>query len=201
MILLVLERGAPWPQWAHQLRARAPHSMVEQQTEGESERDFSARVEGRVRRLTEQGHPIIAAGYICAPRPEPSPGPRPGHSNRDMCLRICATLLSVLTDAVEEPELVIGCREVDPRSHEREELLQLWTQLSLARRKTTVSVRFDEGVEPSEGVRDGLATPSFAPGPVGPSALRGGAISRGSSAPHLAAVESKRLPRRTLQSP
>lgn len=143
--LLVLERGASWPSWAERLRSRAHHSIVEVQTEGESMEQFVERCSARTHRLTERGQRVVAAGYVCAPGCEPQGD---GANVAPLRAVLCSTLLKALAEG-PDPELIVGAEALETGPKQRSELLVLWSQLSLARPRTTVSVNFEEDREQS----------------------------------------------------
>jgi len=140
--LLVLERGAPWPSWAERLRSRAHHSIVEVQTAGELMEQFVERCSARAHRLSERGERVVAAGYVCAAASAESPAVAP------LRAELCSTLLKLLADG-PDPELMVGADALESGPKQRSELLALWSQLSLARPRTTVSVLFEEDREQS----------------------------------------------------
>ena len=133
MTLLVLERGATWPGWAASLRNRADHAAVEVQAEDESMAEFETRVMARLARLQQQRVRLRSAGYACAPS---------GTTTTQVRRRICETLLALL-DGEAQPELIIGAGDWDAHSLERAELMQIWSDLSHFRPRTTVSVVFE----------------------------------------------------------
>lgn len=168
--LLVLERGAPWPRWTEHLRSRAHHSIVEVQSEGEQMEQFAARCSARAMRLAERGQRMVAAGYVCGPSylNEPGAGPAVG----TLRAQLCATLLQVLADG-PDPELIIGADVLETELGQRMEMLALWSHLSLARPRTTVSVHFEEdreqsGVFASAHAGSAAAATVLFRGPYGP---------------------------------
>jgi len=168
--LLVLERGAPWPRWTERLRTRAHHSIVEVQSEGEPMAQFVERCSARATRLLERGQRVVAAGYVCGP----SYFDRAGEGQTLGLLRaqLCTTLLQVLADG-PDPELIIGADALEAGLAQRSEMLTLWSQLSLARPRTTVSVNFEEereqsGVFASASARRAAAATVAFRGPYGP---------------------------------
>lgn len=139
--LLVLEKGAEWPTWALDLRARAKDSAVELQAYEETSLQFHRRVAARLASIAERGVRLEAAGYVCAL-----------NSLGRMRARreACDLLLSSIAPGPTAELVVAGgsWESVGQAGDERFRLIELWGALSETSPGPLVSVRFED--PPSE---------------------------------------------------
>jgi hypothetical protein len=113
---------------------------------------------------------MVAAGYVFGPSYFDNAGE--GRALGPLRAELCATLLQVLADG-PDPELIIGADALEAGLAQRSEMLALWSQLSLARPRTTVSVHFEEdreqsGVFASARASSAAAATVMFRGPYGP---------------------------------
>lgn len=149
--LLVVETGAPWPEWAGRLGAGASTNLVETEVLGETEAEFESRVMVRLMRLRERHNLLARAGYV--PSPE---SPRRGFRER-----VCAALLEHM-DA--EGELILAggnWPQGSPKSSDSAEMFELWQRLSERGSTQLVSLRFSEvpGAPENDATFEDRATP------------------------------------------
>jgi len=142
--LLVVESGAPWPDWAGRLAAGATTNLVETEVLGETEAEFESRVMVRLTRLRERQRPLARAGYVPAPN-----SPRGGSRER-----MCAALLEQMDP---EGELILaGGNWPQGATSEPDsaEMFDLWQRLSERGSTQLVSLRFND--VPSTPLNDSI---------------------------------------------
>jgi len=135
--LLILERGAEWPSWGAELRARSANSAVEVQNEHETMADFHARVHERLVRIRRDGMSVQSAGIACSLLPSNARSLR-----AELCVRLSDEMKSQ-----EGAELIIagGSWETTGlEGFERTRLIELWSELSHRTGGCMVSVRFED---------------------------------------------------------
>lgn len=135
--LLVLEKGAEWPSWALDLRARAKDSAVELQAYEETSFQFHRRVAARLASIAERGVRLEATGYVCAL----------GSLGRMRARReICDLLLASISPGPTS-ELIVAGGSWDSAGlagDDRLRLIELWGTLCEASPGPLVSVRFED---------------------------------------------------------
>lgn len=143
MTLLILELGAPWPTWVSGHRSRADQAAVEVQAQGESAEEFADRLVNRVERIRQQNRTLLGAGYVCAPS---------DCDRTALRKRSCEALLSIFSKD-EQPEFILAAGDWAVSDPQREDLIQLWSELSQRVPNISVSIRFEETADKSGAFR------------------------------------------------
>ncbi|HSC87763.1 MAG TPA: hypothetical protein VLC09_10855 [Polyangiaceae bacterium] len=175
LTLLVLEKGATWPSWSSELRARAHNVIVEAQLEQEDLVSFGARMMARIEKLRERGDQVLGAGYVCSqgharpasveesgtlPRGTIAHGAAVGiqpvgeeATQDDVRWRVGCALIELLNTS-SDAQLVVGGGDWTGSTEARRarsRVLELWARLSEVSPQHPVGVRFEE-----EGTSSGV---------------------------------------------
>ena len=138
LTLLLIEKGAPWPTWSADLRARAPNMVLEAQMEAETMEAFGQRVLQRIERIVERHDRVLGAAYLCGM----------GDASQDAVRQmICRALLGAL-DKPSQAELIVGGAVGAhglAADGARSRLLGLWTALSEQSPYHPICIKLDDG--------------------------------------------------------